>query len=519
MNSPLLALFNRSLREDTRSRFTYISRAGLVLVILLFLWISHQTMGWSGAPGLTFFSQVLYINVVFVTLVGVSYFASAIAEEKEETTLGLLRMTSLSPLSILLGKSTSRLFGALLLLVAQIPFTLLAITLGGVSVHQIAAAYWTLGAYTFLLCNLALFFSVVCRRTATAAVLTIVVLSVFYFGPPLVGALAGISNSVGWISAGTEQGVNAGLAWLSEASPFSRLGEILITGFSDRSVGYQVISNLAAGVFCFLASWAGFDFFTRDMSEAAPRRGVVRRTSRLRMLRASRPWKNALAWKEFHFTFQGRLGLVIQTLVYGVLIGVFSWMIVGNGGWDDLLWSGLGGVMLWIGAIGGLVGLGHAAARVFAQEVRWKTLSSLAALPMSMRRIAYCKVEGALLSVVPAFVLVCLGGFLVLAEEGSNLLPSSGTLIFVFIQFVVLAIVEAILFPHLVAWLSLKIKHGSLPLGIAILWVGNMFAGGLTAFIFREAGGVLLIFILAALIWFLHVRIGERLEALAAEES
>ena len=53
------------------------------------------------------------------------------AEEKEEQTLGLLRMTGLSPLSILLGKSTSRLCGALLLLAAQFPFTIFAVTLGG----------------------------------------------------------------------------------------------------------------------------------------------------------------------------------------------------------------------------------------------------------------------------------------------------------------------------------------------------------------------------------------------------
>ena len=54
---------------------------------------------------------------------------SAEAEEKEEQTLGLLRMTGLNALSILLGKSTSRLLGALLLLLAQFPFTIFAITL------------------------------------------------------------------------------------------------------------------------------------------------------------------------------------------------------------------------------------------------------------------------------------------------------------------------------------------------------------------------------------------------------
>ena len=110
MTSPLLALFIRSLREDSRQKLTYLSRSGLVLVILLFLFMTQSSMGWGNAPGLRFFSTVIFIDLCFVILAGVSYFSSAISEEKEEMTLGLLRMTNLNPLSILLGKSTSRLW-------------------------------------------------------------------------------------------------------------------------------------------------------------------------------------------------------------------------------------------------------------------------------------------------------------------------------------------------------------------------------------------------------------------------
>jgi len=117
-------------------------------------------MGWANAPGLRFFEVVVAVDLVFVILAGVSYFSSAISEEKEEMTLGLLRMTNLNPLSILLGKSTSRLCAAILLFVAQIPFTLLAITLGGISLHQVFAAYLTLAAFLVFVSNLALLASV-----------------------------------------------------------------------------------------------------------------------------------------------------------------------------------------------------------------------------------------------------------------------------------------------------------------------------------------------------------------------
>ena len=40
-----------------------------------------------GAPGLNLFSTVIYTDLLFITLVGLSYFASAIAEEREEMTL------------------------------------------------------------------------------------------------------------------------------------------------------------------------------------------------------------------------------------------------------------------------------------------------------------------------------------------------------------------------------------------------------------------------------------------------
>src|SRR3982751_6078304 len=125
MISPLLALFIRSLREDGRQKLTYIARTGLVVVILLFQFSFQSNMGWNNAPGLEFFGTVIGIDLAFVLLAAVSYFSSAISEEKEEMTLGLLRMTNLNPLSILLGKSTSRLCSASLLFAAQVPFTLL----------------------------------------------------------------------------------------------------------------------------------------------------------------------------------------------------------------------------------------------------------------------------------------------------------------------------------------------------------------------------------------------------------
>ena len=103
MTSPLLALFIRSLREDSRLKLTYFARVGLVLVILLFMFSVEAESGGRNGPGLTFFSMVITIDCVFIVLAGCGWFASSITEEKEEMTLGLLRMTNLNPVGFISG--------------------------------------------------------------------------------------------------------------------------------------------------------------------------------------------------------------------------------------------------------------------------------------------------------------------------------------------------------------------------------------------------------------------------------
>ena len=132
-----LALFVRSLRVDTRSASPYVARLG-ILALFLFAIISVKlNIEHVSAPGLWLYTAVTMLNFVALTLATPVFFSTAITEEKEDMTLGLLRMTSLGPLAILVGKGGGRLVAILLILLVQVPFTLLAITLGGVAFEQI----------------------------------------------------------------------------------------------------------------------------------------------------------------------------------------------------------------------------------------------------------------------------------------------------------------------------------------------------------------------------------------------
>jgi hypothetical protein len=332
MRIPLLALFERSLRVDARTPSVFGTRVGLLAILLVSLFEVEQTSryGFSSAPGLQLFRGVLWINVVFISLVGLSYFASAITEEKEEMMLGLLRMTDLNALSILLGKSTSRLVGAGMLLLAQVPFTLLAVTLGGVSTRQIAAGYCTMLAYVFLLCNIALFNSVVFRRTAIAAFMTGLMVWILFFLPSTILSAFkdAIAAGVFVATSGWRAALVRSLEFTTGVSAWSRLSTILRTGFTEGPIGFQVISNVVIGVGFFLLAWVVFEPCTRNQHEDAPVRGIVT----LRKGRSARVPEGvsdlgAVTWKEFRFIGGGVWGLALKFLVFGAAMVGFAKVI------------------------------------------------------------------------------------------------------------------------------------------------------------------------------------------------
>lgn len=521
MSSPLLALFGRSLREDVRTRMTYLARTGLVLVILLFLLSVRETLGWGNAPGLRFFGTVIYINFVFIVLAGLSYFASTITEEKEEATLGLLRMTNLDPLSILLGKSTSRLIGAMLLLAAQLPFTLLAISLGGVAVRQILAAYCTLGAFLVFLANLALLASVVFRRSTGAAVFTGLTLFGFFALVPLLHFFATIPVRIGFIKTPAPALVWLGQAadFVALASPINRLNSILRTGFAEPPVGMQVWTNLALGAGCFLIAWLLFDVFCGEQREAAPGRSVTRSKGRRALGAPGRTWHRALAWKDFYFITGGKVWMSVKFVFYALpLLGV---ALIPQYWGRTTSFETLGYFAIWLMLLIACAELAFMAATVFRQERKWKTLSSLATLPMSTRKVAYQKLLGCLPALIPAavyfgFGVICVSDDLrdiwrhPSALRGWGDVLSSATYVFF----------QGVLFLHLVVWLSLYLKRGALPLAIAIHFVVHLFLGIAMAVVAQNGDAMMVILSVLSAVGsvVLHMLIGTRLEELAAED-
>ncbi len=512
-----LALMIRSLRIDARLMRTHLFRLMFVVLIYFMLFSAQQTLFMFGAPGLRFFSSITYLNLFMIVLASVSFFATAITEEKEEATLGLLKMAGVSPAAMLLGKLMPRVIGAVFLLSVQLPFTLLAITLGGVSSQQVFATYCSLLALLVLMANVGLFVSVSSKRSSSASwKMVLLVILFFVIVPWFRMALSfGLANPS---SSGLfEEAARTVLEQLNNFSALGRIDRILTTGFAESAFGFQVFSNLAVAAVFFGLAWFSFNYFTRnDQSSASPARGLLFKSmSRNKLLGAGDAWRNALIWKDFHFMSGGKLPMLLKFILYPPLFAaigfLFSW---GNWDWTDH--EEVGGLTMGLAMVTFVIELSWCASGVFQSEIKWNTLSSIMQLPLSTAEIAYSKVAGCLIGLLPAVVMFCLGivifpeGF---AEGVKDVLSSPWGWFSIFLVG---------FFVHLVAFLSLFVKWGALPLAIAIMFLGQMFLGACVfAMTFRSADGdvigVFAIIVTIASMAALQFGIGARLRTLAAK--
>jgi ABC-type transport system involved in multi-copper enzyme maturation permease subunit len=496
---PLFALLARSLREDARSWVTYSVRFLLVALILFFTYQIGDSSQWVGAVGRRFFGMVLGINLFILCVVGLAYFASAITEEKEDDTLGLLRMTELNPLAILLGKSASRLIGALLLVAAQLPFALVAVTMGGLNVRQVLAGFVMLLSFAFMLANLGLLASTLCRRTSGASILAGLVLAVFSWVPAFLTWAFGTPCLLAWHSVTT-------LAWQRE---------ILGTGFSLSIAGWPCAVHLIFGAVCFLAAWMLFDRYAEVVPKpAAP---VVTRGTAAAPVRR-RASAEAVFWKDFRYTLGGRAGMALKG---AIVMGMIVWMFNMTGGrmMGRFSFFGLGLSIVYPSYMALAFCAAFDAARIFKHERRHQTLSSLLGLPVSLSTLISQKVRVCLLSsIVPilSFGLgSCIVTFATITKIGGGL-PSDARS--VWIVMLPSAIASLLSLWVLVLQLSLRMRSGAFPVGGTIWILGNMVFGAMLIPNLKEGGLFFLGLIHTGAFISLARKIPPRLEELAAEE-
>lgn len=518
----VLTLLMRSVRGDALKRQSHAFRIGSVIFVLILLFAAHADPLHVAAPGLHLFKSLSLLTMGLIGLAGMGHFATAITEEKEEGTLSLLLLAEISPAAILLGKSTSRILSAWLIFLAQFPFALLSLTLGGISVQQVVAAYVALGAYLFLVANLALLVSVVCRRTGKAIATMAVLLILLHAGVPSLASITRQLTLNGRLPSGSLIEMVVGrLALMHEStSILHAIQRIFDIRGTAGIVNWQVGMSLLGGLLLFGLAWIRFRQIVWIQETNQPQRGAVPiRASRWISL-ISRPWGNALAWKDFHFLTGGPTVMLVKVTLLPMWIALSlhygSWIEMATGTpvvtfvQQSLL------VML-------VVELLIYSSQLFHVEQRWGTLPTLLMLPWTAAGIGYSKVAGCLLGSLPTFLYWL--GLAVISEWGNGdgwqqfrQSAAGEEAIFALCGFLVLC--------QLTIYCSLIVKWGALPLAMGLLLiVGSLAAPFITVAMFIIESGHYdrlsqwgpILYVTGMVSALLQFEIGRRIQAVAGQ--
>lgn len=406
MISGTLTLFNWTLKMDSKSIYPHIVRAAFSFIMFFSISAAFIDSFGTSRTGLRFFELICYLNVLLITVSGVSYFVTAVTEEKDAGTFALLRLAGMTSLSITLGKSTSRLVSSLMLLVIQLPFTFLAITLGGVLWQQIIASYIALAAWMILVANFALFCSVRCATSGRAAGMAGAILALIFVLPDLIvnGLAAFPAGSVPNMVSKALNGIPPALETISVVS---RLNTLLQTDSIVVFFGEQFWISIAIALVFFSISTLTLDFWSAPVGIDGPSDNpTVRRWA------VGRAWPMAIMWKEFLFFTGGRSFFLAKLISGGILFAGFIFWQRSSG--SDSVFV-LRGEYAWIAfatfaAFLALEVLTYASGCLF-YELRQATQSTLASIPLSGTRVLLEKSGGCMIALIPVVFWLCVTAF------------------------------------------------------------------------------------------------------------
>jgi hypothetical protein len=504
------AILIRTLREHFRSRMLSAVRGIFAALVLFIIFIvSH---GGSDAPGLEFLSGVLLLNFLFILLAATSYFSSAITEEKEEGTIGLLQMAGVSPTGLLLAKSGTRILEGILLLAVQFPFAMMAVTLGGATLEQVAAGYLALGAFLFLAGNLALVASVLASRTITAVPLTAALLGLVFVANIMPEPLAGTAFNHQWRALNIT----------------NRLSEITSIGFDGVLLTAHFRNSIILGLAAFAVARLCFERFGNASSESGG--GLMNYFASTREDRryAPRPLPgatHAIGWKDFHFLFGGNRLQRWKLRAYA--FGAVLIIICHLPGFDGRTVTEMAYWIIASGLLIRVLEIAYSASQLFATEIRSKMLGSLAALPdFDIPRVMRSKImmvkqtlKAADTTTSIGIVVMAFGPLFASSDVRAGLGIVVMGSVFGMGLLILFGLVYLPLLERIIIHLSLRIPWGSMGLGIGVWLVFSAINLILLGVIVPFVGVFLSLISAHVLSWYIDKWNIERLESLATDES
>ena len=187
-NNPVIL---KEIRSWMRTSQAFAVLTVYLIVISLIVFIVYQvTLASTSNPasdpnfrqtvGKAIFGTVVILELLLAALIGPALTSGAVSSERERRTFDLLRTTTLSARSFVLGKLGAALLYLILLIVAAMPIESIAFLLGGVGLAEILISSLMMIVCALFFCSLGLFFSSFMRRTlgSTVGAYVVIVLSV-----------------------------------------------------------------------------------------------------------------------------------------------------------------------------------------------------------------------------------------------------------------------------------------------------------------------------------------------------
>lgn len=493
-----LALVTRAFHSDARDLRSHLFRVALPGLFMLTVVLLVLDQPNRDAPGLELFAWLICYDYVFVTFAAATFFATAISEEREAQTLGLLRIAGVNPVSIILGKWLPRMWTALLLLLVQLPFTLLCVTLGGVQWLQIHAAFACVMAHLILVGGIALLCSVIATTSSKASGWATVLIVLLHLCIWLLSAYR-------WFPLR-----QSGMEFLGANALFT----ICESSFAGHILTFQVISNLLCGALLMLLAWICFDFSTtREVTESRSSLGQSLR--HITSGRERRAWVGApLVWQAFHYVAGGFFWLFMRFGIYlvvvtGFLLWLASWSTSINA--DEV-----GATLIFCGTLATIGEGAYLAAQLFRKETIEQTWGTLCLLPESLATVAYSRLLGVIAGILPG--LTCLSlGCLLMSHELSRIIDDEEfwCVLFFFVAIVVWGW-------HLTTLFSISIDWAAWPASIfmAVVVIVLFFAGTIICLEGTNGEEVVLV-LMGLLAWgfsvLTHLLIGVKLQLKMSE--
>jgi hypothetical protein len=155
------ALFKQTMICDTRDMSSTSLKTLTVLTFFISFILLQVDHGLRVGKGLEALQMMYIVNMVLLPTAASALFLPVIMDERKNQSMGLLLMTGIDSWGYIVGRCGSRFVQLLMIISLQIPFAILCVALGGITVEMVLKTYLYLFSYAFMICFLFVFCSLI----------------------------------------------------------------------------------------------------------------------------------------------------------------------------------------------------------------------------------------------------------------------------------------------------------------------------------------------------------------------